>query len=120
MKRISKHIPALLLVFIFSSFITSCAFKSENYGEEISDEKSKSVVDGKTTKTEILLAFGDPSRTMDNEKVFFYSWTEGGNIKVLGIGGSSSESKSFVVIFDSENIVKNHKITRGATANRAR
>ncbi len=85
------------------------------HGEEITQEKASEIVDGKTTKGEIFMAFGEPTKTMDKEKVFFYSWTRGGKGHVLGFGSGSDESKSLVVVFDDNNIVQSHKITRGAT-----
>ena len=95
--------------------ISGCAYKSIKHGEEITDEQVVKIVDGKTTKQEIFIEFGNPSKTMDNEKVFFYSWTRGSKSSFMGLGGGSAYTHSLVVVFDDNGIVKNHKITRGAT-----
>lgn len=101
---------SLCVVFTFS-----CAYKSIKHGEEITEEQVTKIIDGKTTKQEIFIEFGNPSKTMDNEKVFFYSWTRGSKSSFLGLGGGSAYTHSLVIVFDDNGIVKNHKITRGAT-----
>jgi outer membrane protein assembly factor BamE (lipoprotein component of BamABCDE complex) len=96
-------------------FAFSCAYKSIKHGEEITEEQVTKIIDGKTTKQEIFIEFGNPSKTMDNEKVFFYSWTRGSKSSFMGLGGGSAYTHSLVIVFDDNGIVKNHKITRGAT-----
>ena len=109
-------------LFVFFAFtfsiifmIMGCGYKSIKHGEEITPEQSSTIVDGETTKSDIFMQFGEPTKTMDGEKVFFYSWTRGGKGHVLGFGSGSADSKSLVIVFNKNNIVKSHKITRGAT-----
>ena len=111
-----KSIPTALLILIICISISSCGYKTIKHGEEITDEKAATIIDGKTTKGEIFMQFGEPSKTMDNEKVFFYSWTRGGKGHVLGFGSGSAESKSLVIVFDDNSVVQSHKISRGATS----
>lgn len=106
---------ALAVVGLLGVFGTGCSYKSISHGSEISDEQVSKIIDGKTTKEEIFIEFGNPSKTMDNEKVFFYNWTRGSKTSVVGLGGGSAYSNSLVIVFDENNIVKKHKITRGAT-----
>ena len=73
------------------------------------------IIDGKTTKEEILIAFGDPTKTMNDDKAYFYSWTRGSKSSFIGFGGGTAYTKSLVVIFDEDGIVKTHKISRGTT-----
>lgn len=113
MKKLSSIF--ILFLFIFVS-LSSCGYKSYNHGKEITPEKASVIIDGKTTKSEIFLEFGDPSKTMNNDKVFFYSWLRGGRGHIFGLGSGSAESKSLVIVFDENDIVESHKITRGATA----
>ena len=110
-------------IFVIFSFtfsiiliIMGCGYKSIKHGEEITPEQASSITDGNTTKSEIFMQFGEPTKTMDNEKVFFYTWTRGGKGHVLGFGSGSADSKSLVIVFDAKNIVQSHKITRGATS----
>jgi outer membrane protein assembly factor BamE (lipoprotein component of BamABCDE complex) len=102
-------VPLLVVLFL------GCSYKSIKHGTEISDEQVANIVDGKTTKEQIIIEYGDPSKTMDNEKVWFYTWTRGSKSSFIGLGGGSAYTKSLVVVFDDKSIVKNHKITRGTT-----
>lgn len=103
----------LLSVAVFT--VSGCSFKSISHGSEITDEQIAQIVDGKTTKNEIFLNFGNPSKSMDSEKVFFYSWTRGSKNSMFGIGSGTAYSYSLVVVFDATGVVKTHKLTRGAT-----
>jgi len=112
-----KILSAIMLTGTLATlmFATGCGFKSINHGTEISTEQVDKIVDGVTTRDDILLEFGDPSKTMNNEKAYFYSWTRGSKGHVLGIGSGSAYSHSLAVIFDDKGVVKSHKITRGTT-----
>ena len=112
-----KSFMCLFIVFFTMVFISSgCGYKSIKHGTEITEEKASIIVDGETTKQNVLMEFGEPSKTMDNEKVFFYTWTRGGKGHLIGFGSGTAESKSLVVVFDESGVVTSHKITRGATS----
>ncbi len=111
-----KSFLVILSFFVsLSFFAVSCGYKTIKHGEEITEEKAAAIVEGKTNKREIFMEFGEPTKTMDHEKVFFYSWTRGGKGHLLGFGSGSAESKSLVIVFDESDIVQSYKITRGAT-----
>lgn len=55
------------------AIVTGCAYKSINHGTEISEDQVNRIADGVTTRDQILIEFGDPSKTMNNEKAYFYS-----------------------------------------------
>mgnify|MGYP006291825225 CR=1 FL=1 len=95
--------------------IQGCSIKSISHGSEITDQQIAKIEDGKTTKSEIFIEFGNPSKVMDGEKAFFYSWTRGNKNSFLGIGSGTAFSYSLVIVFDDKGIVKSHKLTRGAT-----
>lgn len=101
------------LSFLLLTF--GCSYKSINHGTEISEDQVDSIVNGETTKNDILIEFGDPSKTMNSEKAYFYSWTRGSKGHLLGLGSGSAYTQSLVVIFDDNGIVESHKITRGTT-----
>jgi outer membrane protein assembly factor BamE (lipoprotein component of BamABCDE complex) len=103
-----------LVVGVF--FFVGCGYKGIKHGEEITPEQVATIENGKTTKKDIYINFGDPTKTMDNDKVFFYTWTRGGKGHFLGFGSGSAESKSLVVVFNDRDVVESHKITRGATS----
>ena len=100
---------------VIMMLVSGCAYKSINHGTEISSEQVGKIVDGVTTRDEILIEFGDPSKIMNNEKAYFYSWTRGSKGHVLGIGSGSAYSQSLAIIFDDKGVVKSHRITRGTT-----
>ncbi len=106
------------LAILFASailFVQGCSIKTISHGSAITDQQIAKIEDGKTTKSDIFVEFGNPSKVMDGEKAFFYSWTRGSKNSVLGIGAGTAFSYSLVVIFDDKGIVKSHKLTRGAT-----
>ena len=112
-----KSFLCLFFVFFTMVFISSgCGYKSIKHGTEITEQQTSIIVDGETTKQKVLMEFGEPSKTMDNEKVFFYTWTRGGKGHIIGFGSGSAKSKSLVIVFDENGIVQSHKITRGATS----
>jgi hypothetical protein len=95
--------------------LAGCMNKSIERGKEITPEEQSVIVDGQTTKSEIFMNFGELSKTMNNKKVFFYPWTRGGKRHFLGLGSGLAESKSLVIVFNDDDIVESHRITRGAT-----
>lgn len=111
MKRFICFI-AISLSFVL---IQGCSIKSISHGSEITDQQIAKIEDGKTTKSEIFIEFGNPSKVMDGEKAFFYSWTRGSKNSFLGIGSGTAFSYSLVIVFDDKGIVRTHKLTRGAT-----
>lgn len=102
-------------LFIIIICIMGCSYTRANYGSEISDSQIKTIEDGITTKQEVLVTFGEPTKTMNNEKVLFYTWTSGGSSSWFGIESKRINSTALVIVFDDSDIVKSHRITRGAT-----
>lgn len=94
---------------------TGCAIKGISHGSEISESQAAKIEVGKTTKHDVYLEFGNPTKMMDNDKVFFYNWTRGSKVQVLGLGQGDATTFSLVVVFDKNDVVKNYKMTRGAT-----
>ena len=114
MKKIGLYLLAGL-VSLSVMFVSSCAYKSIKHGTEISEDQVTNIIDGKTTKEDVLVEFGDPTKTMNDGKAYFYSWTRGSKSSFIGFGGGTAFTKSLVVIFDEDGIVKTHKISRGTT-----
>ncbi len=118
MKRVSKRFQAVALLALGIAMImgsAACSFKAISHGTEITDEQLAKIKDGTTTKQDIFMEFGNPSKIMDNERVFFYTWTRGSKSSVMGIGGGSAYTYSLAVVFDDKGVVKSHKLTRGDT-----
>lgn len=69
---------------------------------------------GITTKQDVFLGFGEPTKTMNNERVFFYSWTRGNKVAVMGIGSGSAKASTLVIVFDEQDIVKDYRFSRGS------
>jgi hypothetical protein len=54
------------VISIAMCLMISCGYKSIKHGEEITPEQVAMIVDGKTTKKDMFVNFGDPTKTMDN------------------------------------------------------
>ena len=109
MKRYSLLIGVLCLLVALSA----CGMKSVKHGAMIDEAKVKSsVIDGKTTKSEVMMEFGAPTKTMDNEKMYFYEWTETSTSSVPLYGGTSTITNSLIILFDDNGVVKSHKIAK--------
>jgi outer membrane protein assembly factor BamE (lipoprotein component of BamABCDE complex) len=98
--------------------MTGCAFGNTNAGTEIkqSDAGSKITI-GKTTKQQVFLDFGEPSKTASNDSTFFYSWTKGSHFRIFGMGSSTATGNTLVIVFDKDGVVQDYRITRGAVDN---
>jgi outer membrane protein assembly factor BamE (lipoprotein component of BamABCDE complex) len=109
MKRYSLLIGILCLLVALSA----CGMKSVKHGAMIDEEKVKSsVVDGKTTKSEVVLDFGPPTKTMQNEKMFFYEWSETSTSTIPLYGGTTTITNNLIILFDDNGVVKSHRITK--------
>jgi len=113
--RKKMYIRVLLVFCLSVSLLAACAHKSIKHGTEITEEETAKIVDGQSTKEDIVIEFGDPSKTMNDEKVYFYTWTRGSKGHFMGLGGGSAYTKSLVIVFDDNGVVKSHRITRGST-----
>ena len=114
---VDKRYFFLSVVFcIVFLMLSACAYKSVKQGVPITEKRvSKNIIDGKTTKHDVLLEFGSPTRTMDNEKMFFYEWTEGSTSKVGWYGGTTTNTYQLIILYDDRGIVKNHRISQTAS-----
>jgi outer membrane protein assembly factor BamE (lipoprotein component of BamABCDE complex) len=110
-----KTVLVLGSLLVVTMLASGCAYKAINHGTEIAIEQVDRIIDGKTTRNDILVEFGDPSKVMNNEKAYFYTWTRGSKGHVLGLGSGSAYTQSLAVIFDDKGVVQSHKITRGTT-----
>lgn len=93
--------------------IDPVGYTSVRQGEEITQEQADQVVDGKTTKDEVYLMFGEPSSILEDGRVFVYNWVRGGEGNVLGFGSDSAAAHSLIITFDAEGVASGHRITRG-------
>ena len=109
MKRYSLLIGVLCLLVALSA----CGMKSVKHGAMIDEAKVKnSVIDGKTSRSEVMMEFGAPTKTMDNDKMFFYEWTETSTSSIPLYGGTSTITNSLIILFDDNGVVKSHKIAK--------
>ena len=85
-------------------------------GEKISDEEIVSIEKGITSKSEIIDQLGLPDIHLIDKNIFAYNWqTRQAIILFIGYGiGAEEIPKNYVLLlrFDSEDIVKNYKITK--------
>lgn len=113
---------SMCTVFVMG-FLSSCGvervaidpvgYKTLKQGEEITAEDAAQIIDGKTTRDEVYLMFGEPSSILEEGHVFVYDWIRGGEGNVLGFGTGGAKANSLIVTFDDNDIATGHRITRG-------
>ena len=91
-----------------------CAFSSISHGTEITEKELASIKPGVTTKKEIYRTFGEPTKSLENGTLLFFSWTRGDQGAFMGMGSTDTRTKSLMIEFDDEDIVKDHRLTRGS------
>jgi len=103
----------VLLVTVVILGTSGCGYKTISHGTAITESEAADIKIGQTTKADIFMKFGEPSKMADKERVFFYSWTRGHKVQFLGLGSGSSEGNTLVIIFDDDGVVKKYRVTRG-------
>jgi len=103
-----------IVLTVLSMFASGCSFGSISHGSEISEQQLTDIKPGVTTKKDIYRTFGEPTKVVENGAIFFYSWTRGGQSAFLGMGSTETDTKSLMVEFDNDGIVKDSRITRGS------
>ena len=110
-----KRYSLLICVLCMLATLSACGMKSVKHGAMIDEAKVKSsVVDGKTTKSEVMLNFGLPTKTMENDRMFFYEWSETSTSAIPGYGGTTTVTNNLIILFDDNGVVKSHNITQTA------
>ena len=103
-----------IVLTILSMFASGCSFGSISHGSAIAAKELNDIKPGVTTKKDIYKTFGEPTKIVENGAIFFYSWTRGGQSAFLGMGSTETDTKSLMVEFDNDGIVKDSRITRGS------
>jgi len=104
----------LAVIMVLSIYLGGCSFGSISHGTEIEEQQLVDIQPGVTTKKDIYRTFGEPTKIVEDGAIFFYSWTRGDQASFLFMGSTETETKSLMVEFDNEGIVKDHRITRGS------
>ena len=108
----TKRYPYSLFFFCILLLISACGYTTIKHGVSISDDRiARSIIDGKTTKQEVLLEFGAPTKIIDNGKLFFYEWTEESEVKIPLYKGTTTYINQLSIVFDETGVVKNHRIS---------
>ncbi len=107
---------AVLGVFSMAIFF-GCAHKDISHGTEITEGEAAQIIDGKTTKEEVYLTFGEPGDILEDGKVFVYKWVRGSRwgipLFIVQYSSGTAYGHSMIITFDENNVVSGHKITRG-------
>jgi len=92
-----KRIRPILMVFVLL-MIGSCVYvpTHEHGVSMIPDEAMDFFVPGKTTRTDVLLRFGDPAQRLEEDRYFIYYWltTTGYIIIAAGTAGGVAEDRN--------------------------
>lgn len=111
MSRVKYFNPLFVLGIMFL-MIAACGYTTIKHGVSISDDRvARSIIDGRTTKQEVLLEFGAPTKIVDNEKMFFYEWTEESEMKIPLYKGTTTYINQLSIVFDERGVVKSHRIS---------
>lgn len=104
----------LLGVFVASAIVSGCA----TVGNDFNEENVAKIVDGKTTKSEIVEWFGQPNgrqSSSDYAEGYTYTFTDAhasatSYIPIIGmlIGETKSQSKNLFVYFNEDGTVAEH------------
>ncbi|MGD0280646.1 MAG: hypothetical protein ABSC11_15265 [Smithella sp.] len=112
MMHTKRYFYPLFFFCILFLMISACGYTTIKHGVSISDDRiARSIIDGKTTKQEVLLEFGAPTKTVDNEKMFFYEWTEESKLIIPLYNGTTTYINQLSIVFDETGVVKNHRIS---------
>jgi outer membrane protein assembly factor BamE (lipoprotein component of BamABCDE complex) len=110
-----KRYSLLIGIVCLSVALSACGFKSVKQGAMIDAATvENSIIDGRTTKSAVVLEFGPPTKTMENEKMFFYTWSETSKSSIPWYGGETTITNNLIILFDDNGVVKSHKITKTA------
>ena len=95
--------PLLILGILFLSF--SWTLGCGTVGKDFDMEQAKTIENGKTTREDIALMFGEPFKVgvQNNHPIWVY---EKSKWKAIG----DDTSKSLIVEFDDNGVVRNHSI----------
>ncbi len=113
-----RKLTYIVLLGAFSlTLFLGCARKNISHGTEITEGEAAQIIDGKTSKEEVYLTFGEPAKILEEGKVFVYNWVRGSRwgvpLILVDVGSGSAYGHSLIVTFDDSNIVSGHSITRG-------
>ena len=109
----TKRYPYPLFFFcILFLLVSACGYKTIKHGVSISEDRvAQTIIDGKTTKQEVLLELGTPTKTVDNGKMFFYEWTRESEARVIFYKGITTYINQLSILFDDMDVVKNHRMS---------
>ena len=95
--------PLLILGILFLSF--SWTLGCGTVGKDFDMEQAKTIENGKTTREDIALIFGEPFKVgvQNSHPIWVY---EKNKWKAIG----EDSSKSLIVEFDDNGVVRNHSI----------
>jgi len=100
--------------------LSACGYKSQKQGALIDEARvDEMIIKGKTTKSDVVLELGPPTKVMDNEKMFFYTWSETSKSSIPLYGGETTVTHNLIILFDDKGVVKSHKITKTAGESKA-
>lgn len=93
-----KFLSVISLSFAVIIYIQGCSIipKSAKSGVQVSQAEAETIVDGKTTKEDVILALGEPTKVLEGGTIWIYSGSK--TIEWLGVpfGGG----KRLVIVFD--------------------
>ena len=111
-----RYKKIIILGFVFLAFAGCSSVGNQSLSNETQESVKTKIVEGKTTKQEVLASFGEPdSRSLiDGEEQWSYTMYNSQSkatsfIPVAGllVGGADSQTKSLTVSFEGEKVSTN-------------
>lgn len=100
-----KYLSVISLIFAAFIGIQGCSIipKTAKTGVQVSQAEADAIQDGKSSKEDVVLAFGEPSKILEDGKIWIYSGSKSTEWLGIPFGGS----KRLVIVFENGK-VKQH------------
>lgn len=100
-----KRLSVISLIIAVIIGLQGCSIipKAAKSGVQVSQAEAETIVDGKTTKEDVILALGEPSKMLEEGKIWIYSGSKTTEWLGIPFGGS----KRLVIVFENGK-VKQH------------
>ena len=110
-----------LFLITLAPALPGCATHRQVDGMAIKDEDVQQIVDGRTTMSDVIQMFGEPTKAtpMGDETIYTYEYRVNKSqtmfFPYVSSGEGKSESDKLSIVFDKNKVVKTHTLKRGVS-----
>jgi outer membrane protein assembly factor BamE (lipoprotein component of BamABCDE complex) len=100
------------LVLAVALALAGCASPPPPPGQVLASESLAFLVDGKTTREDVTLRLGLPSRTFESDRIVLYriGWNAERGAHALDYAPVAAPAYDLVLVFDSAGVVARHAL----------